>query len=432
VPEERRLTKKANRTQAHGWPDVHPYSPTDAWMPEADQALSKSEDRFQISKIAPLVGLQSAFVKRAVGHGGLLSYGDIQKLLSLDEMAETFVPRSKILAYIAMRSGGEKMSSSPSILTNDKLILCGDAHKLIQRLPSESIDCVVTSTPYWAVRLYGTPQNVIWADGERCPFGHEQTPEAFIRHTIELLYYLKPKMAKFGSIWWNLGDTYHTRTQIRSNAYETLKAMKGLDRRKWTEHSCRRFSGGHSYLTDGGQCLIPQRIAERAARIGYIVKSMISWKKEFSLPEPTKSRVTRSLEYIIHLSTDRNPYFNKAAVRALAPELGGRNPLEERDQVTDVWHFRTAVGKDGHGAQFPLALPGRCIALSTSPDALVLDPFAGTATTGVAALQLRRRFLGFEVSPEYAELGLARLAPELSGQRSVAHTNVAVAMSLFG
>jgi hypothetical protein len=199
--------------------------------------------------------------------------------MSLDEMEETFVPRSRILEYITSQSVGEKLTSSPNLLSGERLIVCGDAHKLIQRLPAQSIDCVVTSTPYWAVRLYGTPQNVRWADGETCPFGHEQTPEGFVRHSVELLHYLKPKLSTLGSIWWNLGDTYHTRTQIRGNAYETLKAMKGLDSRKWTEHSCRRFSGGHSYMIDGGQCLIPQRIAQRAARIGYIVKSMISWKR---------------------------------------------------------------------------------------------------------------------------------------------------------
>src|SRR5690606_34232470 len=109
---------------------------------------------------------------------------------------------------------------------------------------------------------------------------------------------------------------------------------------------------------------------------------------EASLPEPTQSRVTRSLEYILHLSKLRNPYFDKDAFRRTAPELGGRNPSEERDQVTDVWHFRTAEGRGGHGAQFPIALPGRCISLSTPPGGMVLDPFAGTGTTGLAALRL--------------------------------------------
>lgn len=415
------MTKKLPRTQAEGWPDVHPYSSTAAWVPGAPKRSRLSEERFPISEIAPLVGLQSAFIKRALGHSRPLSYSDIEKLISLDEMSETFVPRSKILDFISSSTSvSEKLTSTQGLLSGDKLVVCGDAHKLIQRLPDESIDCVVTSTPYWAVRLYGTPQNVRWADGEVCPFGHEQTPEGFVRHSVELLYYLKPKLKELGSIWWNLGDTYHTRTQIRGNAYETLKAMKGLDKRKWTEHGCRRFSGGHSYLIDGGQCLIPQRIAERAARIGYIVKSMISWRKEFSLPEPTQSRVSRSLEYIIHLSNVRNPLFNKDAFRTISPELGGRNPQEERDQVTDVWHFRTADGKDGHGAQFPIALPGRCISLSTAPGGLVLDPFAGSATTGVAALQLGRRFLGFEVSPEYAQLALDRLSEEGRANKAVA------------
>ncbi len=411
------MTKKLPRTQAEGWPDVHPYSSTVGWRPKGKTTADSTRRRFSMSEVAPVVGLQSAFIKRALGHGGPLSLADVETLLSLDEMSETFVPRSRIVSYLVARAEGARLSASPGLMNGEKLMVCGDAHKLIQRLPDESVDCVVTSTPYWAVRLYGTPQNVEWADGEVCPFGHEQTPEGFVRHSVELLHYLRPKLTTRGSVWWNLGDTYHTRTQIRGNAYETLKAMKGLDKRRWTEHGCRRFSGGHSYLIDGGQCLIPQRIAERAARIGYIVKSMISWRKEFSLPEPTQSRVSRSVEYIIHLSKVRNPHFDKEAYREIVPELGGRDPLEERDQVTDVWHFRTAVGKDGHGAQFPVALPGRCISLSAPPGGLVLDPFAGSATTGVAALQLGRRFLGFDVSPEYTELALLRLKAESQPSR---------------
>lgn len=410
------MTKKLPRTQAEGWPDVHPYSSTAAWCPE--DVASEQSERFSIDEVAPLVGLQSAFIKRALGRGRSLTIADVQRLLSLDEMAETFVPRSRILPYLLARKRRESLAPSHG-LTSGKFIICGDAHKLIQRLHDDSVDCVVTSTPYWAVRLYGTPQNIEWADGEVCPFGHEQTPEGFIRHSVELLYHLRLKVKELGSIWWNLGDTYHTRTQIRGNAYETLKAMKGMDRRKWTEHSCRRFSGGHSYLIDGGQCLIPQRIAERAGRIGYIVKSMITWRKEFSLPEPTQSRVSRSVEYILHLTKVRNPYFDKSAYRHVPAELGGRNPTEERDQVTDVWHFRTADGKDGHGAQFPLALAGRCIALSTAKGSLVLDPFVGSGTSGVAALRLGRRFLGFEVSPDYARAAEDRLATELETSKAV-------------
>lgn len=400
---------KLPRNQAEGWPDVHPYSPTARWEPNAKARPKGHELSFSIAQVAPLVGLQSAFIKRALGHGKTLSLKDVESLLMLDEMSETFVPRSRIVEFLLAQTGAQKTEPTHQTVNADAIVI-GDARTLIASLPDDCLDCVVTSTPYWAVRIYGTPHHVKWADGEICPLGHEQTPEGFIRHSVELLFLLKGKLKDSGSLWWNLGDTYHTRTQIRGNAYETLKAMKGMDGRKWTEHGCRRFSGGHSYLIDGGQCLIPQQIAMRAARIGYIVKSMITWRKDTSLPEPTQSRVSRSLEHIIHLSKTRNPYFDKNAFLETPPELGGRDPAEERGQATDVWHLKTSDGRDGHGAQFPVALPGRCISLSTRPGDLVLDPFIGSGTTAIAAKKLGRRFLGFEISPEYAKLASSRIA----------------------
>src|SRR5690606_4164853 len=120
-------------------------------------------------------------------------------------------------------------------------------------------------------------------------------------------------------------------------------------------------------------------------------KSLITWKKDGSMPETVSTRVTREAEFIIHLSLQRNPYFEKEAFRRLPKTLGGRHPTLENDKVTDVWCLPTSNGTGGHGAQFPLSLPGRCIGLSTRKGALVLDPFVGSGTTSLAAKALGRR-----------------------------------------
>lgn len=395
-----------SRNQLEGWPDIHPHSSLTGWLPLGHN----SPHSFTVEEVAPVVGLQPTFVRRVVGSSKkLLGFEDIERLLLLDDAAETFVPRSRVVAYferLASLKGVDQLKPHKIPLNQ---VVCGDAHKLIPSLDDESIDCVVTSTPYWAVRIYGTPKLVHWADGEVCPFGHEQTPEGFIRHSVEILFLLKSKLTKCGSIWWNVGDTFNTRTQIRGNAAETLRAMRGLDRRRWTEHNCRRYSAGHAFLEDGEQSLVPQRIAERASRIGYLVRSMISWSKDGSMPEPTKSRVTKSVEHIIHLTKVRTPFFDKEAYRTTPAMLGGRNPLFEHDKVTDVWHLPTSSGGAGHGAQFPLALPGRCISLSTKEGGVVLDPFAGSGTSGLAALKLKRQFVGFDVSQEYVDLANKKL-----------------------
>ena len=220
------------------------------------------------------------------------------------------------------------------------------------------MQCVVTSTPYWGTRLYEQSTEVNWADGESCAFGHEQTPEAFIRHTVELLFLLKRTLRRGGVGVVEPNGSYNTRTQIRTNAAETLRAMQGREKRGWKDYDSRRYSAGHSFLEDGEQCLIPSRVAERASRIGYLVKSIITWKKLGSMPETVDSRVTREVEYILHLSIQRTPYFRREHYERLTPEHGGRNSRFEADKLTDIWFLPTASGQDGHGAQFPVALSG--------------------------------------------------------------------------
>jgi DNA modification methylase len=381
--------------------DIHPQTPTDALIRDfSDDELNKA---FPLYLVSALVGMSSTFVKRALSSKGeSVSLKQVLQLLDMDAFAETFVPRSRVPQYLL---NWQPHSSEPQIaLPNTQDFIQGSATSLIPRLPRNSVQCVVTSTPYWGLRLYNDAFLVKWADGESCPFGNEQTPEAFIRHTIELLFLLKPAITSTGSVWWNLMDTYNTRTQIRENAAETLRAMRGEDSRGWHDYDCRRYSAGHSFLNDGEQCMIPSRVAERASRLGYLVKSIITWKKNGSMPETVDTRVTRELEYIIHLSVERSPLFNKEAYRELPESLGGRNANYEGDKLTDVWCFRTSGGRDGHGAQFPNELPCRCIALSTNEGDLVLDPFIGAGTTAIAAQGLGRRCLGFDVSDSYLEV----------------------------
>lgn len=362
---------------------------------------------FDISVVAPVVGMSPQFISRVIGRRSTkISIDDVFTLLNLDAFAETFVPRSKIPDYLIAYSEGEKVRKP--VKGNVQLVR-GEVPTAFTRFNDASVNCVVTSSPYWGMRIYEDATEVNWADGEVCVFGHEQTPEGFIRHSVEVLLALKRIMTADGSIWWNVMDTYNTRTQIRSNAVEALNAMKGKDQRTWSEHECRRYSAGHSFLKDGELCHIPARIAERAARVGYFVKSTITWSKTSSLPEPQNSRVSRSMEYIIHLSLTRTPKFNKNAFLQLPEHLGGRNASLEVGKISDVWMLPTSAGRDGHGAQFPLSLPGRCIGLSTDSGDLVLDPFVGSGTTGQAALELGRRFIGIDVSPKYLKVAETRL-----------------------
>ncbi|EMK3671714.1 site-specific DNA-methyltransferase [Vibrio parahaemolyticus] len=387
-------------------PDIKPRTIVSTF--NRDEYLN-TEDKFNIDKVSLLVGMSNTFIKKVCGNKKLLSSQDVLSLLDQDSYKETIVPRSKVLSHLISTIKEERELSSE--LPRDEISLFNNhAIDQIRKLPTNSVQCVVTSTPYWGLRIYKDSYTALWADGEKCPYGHEQTPEGFIRHTTEVLASLYDVLAEDGSIWWNVMDSFNTRTQIRSNASEALQAMQGKDKRSWSEHSCRRHSAGHSYLKDGEQCMIPSQIAERASRLGYYVKSVITWAKTSSLPEPQNSRVSRNLEYIIHLTKQRTPRFNKHIYLDYPAELGGKNNGNETNKLSDVWTLPTSSGRDGHGAQFPLALPARCIALSTSKGDLVLDPFVGSGNSGVAAKKLGRRFIGIDVSDEYLALAKERVS----------------------
>ena len=379
-------------------PDIKPRTSVSAFD---RTSVSRDVSLVPIERVAPLVGLSPTFIRRVVGNKANLRVSDVLTLLDQDAYSETFVPRSKLVDYVFTPSLHPTVLCDNTNFQGPYSLRKQDALEFVRGLPDQSVMCVVTSTPYWALRIYKESVDTKWADDTCCPYGHEQTPESFIRHTSEMLCEIYRVLNKDGSVWWNIMDSFNTRTQIRSSAVEALRAMQGKERKKWSEHDCRRYSSGHAYLKDGEQCLIPSRIAERASRMGYFVKTVITWAKTATLPEPQNSRVSRNLEYILHLSKSRTPKFDKSVYLVLPPEFGGRNAGWETEKLSDVWTLPTSNGRQGHGAQFPVALPARCIALSTEKGDLVLDPFVGAGNSGLAAIGLGRRFVGVDVADEY-------------------------------
>ena len=387
-------------------PDIKPRTPVRA-LDRAAYAGCRSS--FEAHLVLPTVGFSATFSQRVTGKRDEFSADDVIKLLDQDAFSETFVPRSRVIDYLTRRSEASRdVSELPNPDGYDLRV--GHVLDLLAQIPDQSVNCVVTSTPYWGLRMYEDSVQVPWADGEICAYGHEQTPEGFVRHTVEILVALAPRVAADGSIWWNVMDSFNTRTQIRGNAAEALRAMQGLDDRAWADHAARRYSAGHAYLKDGEQCMIPARIAERASRAGLWVKTMITWAKRATLPEPQNSRVSRNLENVIHLTRQRTPKFSRSPYRTAEPKFGGRNDEWESEKLSDVWMLSTSNGRGGHGAQFPMALPGRCIALTTSVGDLVLDPFVGAGTSGVAALHHGCRFIGLDISQTYVSAAKERLS----------------------
>lgn len=386
-----------------GLPDIKPKTQISSFS--RDDYLELPQ-KFPIESVSIAVGMSKSFIRKVVGIKDHLTVRDVLRLLDQDSFKETIVPRSKVIDHLLRLSRRAEPEVNCIEPVRDYMFLKGHTLDLLRTVPRGAVQCVVTSTPYWGMRIYNESYVAEWSDWERAAYGHEQTPEGFIRHTVEVLASLYDVLSKEGSIWWNIMDSFNTRTQIRGSALEALYAMQGKDGRSWAEHDCRRYSSGHSYLKDGEQCVIPGQIAERASRIGFYVKSIITWAKTSSLPEPQESRVSRNLEYVLHFSKVRKPLFQKQIYRELPARIGGRNKELEPDKLSDIWTMPTSAGGNGHGAQFPISLPARCIALSSREGDLVLDPFVGAGNSALASHHLRRRFLGFDVCEEY--LGIAR------------------------
>lgn len=395
-------------------PDIKPQTPVSALERDKYRGATAA---FPIHLVAVAVGMSRTFIQKVCGPKALLNTEDVLRLLDQDAYGETLIPRSKVIDHLLASHDRSVPHHSAAALpvSSDYVLLRGHVLDRLAQLQENSVSCVVTSTPYWGLRIYRESHFSKWADGEVCPYGHEQTPEAFLRHTTEVLTALYDVLREDGSIWWNLMDTFNTRTQVRTSAVEALRAMQGKDRKSWHDHEARRYSAGHAYLKDGEQCLIPTLVAQRAARVGYYVKTVVTWAKTGTLPEPQESRVSRNLEYVLHLTKIRTPLFDKSVYRAIPAALGGRNNGLETDKLSDVWILPTSSGGNGHGAQFPVALPGRCIALTTREGDIVLDPFVGAGNSGVAARALGRRFIGIDVSAEYLTTAERRISSTKKG-----------------
>lgn len=308
-----------------------------------------------------------------------------------------------------LESGNEGRADSLDI----NKVYQGSCLDHFEEFPEESVQTVITSPPYWGMRIYSNAFNVDWSDGTTSPFGGESTPEQYIRNTLELFMRMRPILAESGTIWWNVGDVYNTRTQIRSDSLERMEAVKNGEDITWAERSAKRHSAGHEYLKDKDLTLIPYQIGKGLERCGFYVRSIIVWRKENVVPETVSDRPTVGHEVILLVSKSKRYKFNEQDWRD--SNMVGSRSSSEPENLRTVWEFNSAPGKDAHGAPFPVELPARCATLTAEKDDVVYDPFMGSGTTAVAASKLGRPWVGSEIADDYIEITNNRLDAETTG-----------------
>jgi site-specific DNA-methyltransferase (cytosine-N4-specific) len=294
-------------------------------------------------------------------------------------------------------------------------------------MPDQSVNCIVTSPPYWGKRDYGTPGQ----------YGHENTPDAYADTLRQVFAEARRVLAEDGTCWLNLGDSY----SASGGGATGYHAYLG-------EHiTTHRAAGMHAKNLLG----MPWRVAFALQADGWILRNAVVWHKPNAMPESVRDRLScrhellfllvKSPGYWFDLDPIREPHktVDRSAThpgRTRPPGRPGRATRPPKygpgtPEVTtasryggarhtrghpngrnpgDVWSISTRPYNGPHFAAYPIDLPLRCIAAGCKPGGTVLDPFAGSGTTGLAALQLGRRFTGIDISPEFARLAAGRLA----------------------
>lgn len=284
---------------------------------------------------------------------------------------------------------------------HSSLFIQGDGFDLITQLPSNSVDLIITSPPYWGQRTYGLPHNwdildewralghadnelpsYEWYRGNGGVVGLEPIPDWYISRLVELFEKAKRVLKESGSLWINLGDTYYARwASIRD------KGRQGLGE---NERIRRRTPMGE-YRQEKQLLLIPARFAIEMQKRRWILRNDLIWHKPNVPPRPEKDRLRLSHEHFFH--------FVKRPKEGRARYYYDLNAAE--DEQTDVITVTARQGAGNHSATFPEELILPRILTSCPEGGLVLDPFCGVGTAVRTAIENRRKGLGFDLVPSF-------------------------------
>lgn len=290
-----------------------------------------------------------------------------------------------------------------------------DCRKGLKTLPDNSVDCCITSPPYYGLRDYGKADQI----------GLELTPEEYINHLVGVFTEVHRVLKPTGTLWLNIGDSY---AGSGKGAWKNKEAQKEIYIPNPTD-ALAKMPKTWDGIKAKDLIGIPWMLAFALRRNGWYLRQEIIWHKPNAMPESVKDRCGKSHETIFLLSKSPNYYFDYKAiqqegeVRERKEVIGGRNPyyagsnreFEYTGVVNkrSVWTVPVKPFIGAHFATFPDTLIVDCVKAGCPAGGLVLDPFMGSGTTAVVARKLDRNYIGFELNPEYVEISNKRIANEL-------------------
>ena len=338
----------------------------------------------------------------------------------------------------------------------------GNVIDKLKTIPSESVDCIVTSPPYYGLRKYKAP-DVVWGGNPACEHEYQEVPSCFkcsawrgqlglepdyhlyLDHLLMVTAELKRVLKPTGTLWWNMGDTYNGNKKGKTDKIVSDYVKEGQD---------GLVKSASPFMQEKYLMQLPTRFAIRMAdEQGWILRNTLIWHKRNHMPSSVKDRLSNGYEFIFFFTKQKRYFFNLDAVRVPVkfPEDVARrmyqdkqanvNPFNKGTDAArhtkqdeahnrrgtysdplhtkplnplgknpgDVLELTTQPFKGAHFAVFPQKLPEFCIKAGSPEEGLVLDPFAGSGTTMLVAKQLGRSAIGIEISQEYAELIKKRL-----------------------
>ena len=336
----------------------------------------------------------------------------------------------------------------------------GDVRDKIKELDNHSIDCVVTSPPYWGLRDYGTAK---WqggnpnckhtindgtydpkkgtmverpdrsSDKSKCikcgakridkQLGLEPTYQEHIQNIVELFRAIKPKLKDSATIWLNYGDSYAG--TVNGTKAKDIKN----DDRGFVDKPFGTIQGS---LKPKDLVMIPNRIAIALKDDGWWIRSEIIWHKPNPMPESIKDRPTSAHEKIWLITKSKKYYYDADAIKEPTTDSyeGKRGLVKKRNKTQsamqdrvfntpyhpsntrnkrNVWTITTKPFKAAHFATFPPDLIEPCIKAGCPEGGVVLDPFSGAGTTGIVAKKFNRKAILIELNSEYNVIAKERI-----------------------
>lgn len=300
-------------------------------------------------------------------------------------------------------------------------VLHGGALETLRTLPSGSVQCAVTSPPYFGLRDYGVEGQI----------GLEESPDAYVATLVDVFAEMRRVLRDDGTFWLNLGDSYNN-FRVQMGPGQAIHGRDKLNGKPAPDSGRRR---GWAPLKEKDRMMIPARVALALQADGWWLRDEIVWHKPRTTPFPANDRTVSAHEMVYLFAKRERYFFDWAAIEEPAAYAGqtrqygkvfrrlneagssaARNYDEDRiftvretRRARSVWSISPSPYKDAHFATMPVTLAEQCVKAGSAPGDVVLDPFGGAGTTALAARNLGRSAILIELKPSYCVLAKRRL-----------------------